>query len=36
MTEFLCVGIFYYANGNKYDGEWKTNKIEGKGKIKLS
>ena len=24
-------GIFYYNNGNKYDGEYKNNKNEGKG-----
>jgi hypothetical protein len=25
-------GIYYYANGSRYEGEWKENKrIEGKG-----
>ena len=24
-------GIYYYKNGNKYDGNWKDNKKEGKG-----
>ena len=23
--------IYYYINGNKYDGEWKNDKAEGKG-----
>ena len=24
-------GIYYYVNGNKYDGEWKDGKMNGKG-----
>ena len=24
-------GIYYYANGDKYDGEWKDDKKNGKG-----
>ena len=24
-------GIFYYAEGDKYDGEWKDDKLHGKG-----
>lgn len=25
------VGIFYYLNGDMYDGEWKNSKEDGKG-----
>ena len=25
------MGIFYYSNGQKYDGEWKDNQRYGKG-----
>ena len=29
----LMEGIFLYANGDKYEGEWKNNKYEGKGAL---
>lgn len=25
------IGIHYYPNGDKYDGEWKNNNKEGQG-----
>ena len=31
----IYLGIFYYVNGNKYDGEWKNDKKEGKGTISI-
>jgi len=24
-------GVYYYANGNRYDGDWKDDKKNGKG-----
>ena len=24
-------GIFYYKNGNRYEGDWRNDKKEGKG-----
>ena len=27
----MMIGIFYYKNGSKYNGEWKNDKKEGKG-----
>ena len=29
-------GIYIWANGAKYEGEWKNNKREGKGKMSSS
>ena len=29
------IGIYYYENGAKYDGEWKNDLKEGQGKIEL-
>jgi antitoxin component YwqK of YwqJK toxin-antitoxin module len=26
-------GKFYYTDGGLYDGEWKTNKMSGQGKL---
>jgi len=26
------IGVYYYANGDKYDGEWSEDKIKGEGK----
>jgi len=26
------IGIYYYANGDKFEGEWKNNNRDGKGK----
>ena len=30
---FLNKGVYNYANGNKYDGEWNDNLRDGKGKF---
>lgn len=27
----LILGTYYYTNGNKYQGEWKNDKVNGKG-----
>lgn len=27
------VGVYYYANGDKYDGDWKNDKINGEGSV---
>ena len=27
-----CIGIYYYPNGDRYDGEWKNDEKDGKGK----
>ena len=27
------IGIYLYMNGNKYDGEWKDDKVCGHGKV---
>jgi len=32
----LILGIRYYENKNKYDGEWKDGKREGRGNLKLN
>ena len=32
VNKELCIGIYYYNNGDKYDGEWKDDKMNGKGK----
>jgi hypothetical protein len=26
------IGVYYYANGDKYDGEWSEDKVNGEGK----
>ena len=31
MFFFFSIGIMYYADGSKYDGEWELGKINGKG-----
>lgn len=28
----LRIGVYNYANGDKYEGEWKDDKRQGKGK----
>ena len=30
---FLALGIYNYANGEKYEGEWVKNHREGKGNV---
>jgi len=30
------VGVYTYANEDKYDGEWKDNQMDGKGKSLLN
>jgi hypothetical protein len=30
---FKFVGTFYFATANRYVGEWKDNKMHGKGKL---
>jgi len=30
-NELKAIGTLYYSNGNKYEGEWKNDKMEGKG-----
>lgn len=27
----VIIGVYYYVNGDKYDGEWKCGKKEGRG-----
>lgn len=26
------IGVYYYANGDRYDGEWRDDRINGEGK----
>ena len=28
---YFILGIYYYVDGDKYDGEWKNSKQQGKG-----
>ena len=30
-VDWRVIDLCYYENGDKYDGEWKNNKREGKG-----
>ena len=32
---FNIIGIYYYADGNRYDGEWSNNEKKGRGNLNL-
>lgn len=36
VEDLLSVGIMCYPNGDKYDGEWKEDMKEGKGRVKYA
>lgn len=29
----IKLGVYYFPNGDKYDGDWKNNKMDGLGII---
>jgi len=31
MFKRIFIGVYYYPNGDKLEGEWKKNRLEGKG-----
>lgn len=35
VLSLLLIGVYKYANGNKYEGEWKLNKKNGKGTAEI-
>jgi len=31
MFKRSFIGVYYYPNGDRLEGEWKKNRLEGKG-----